>query len=189
MIVVAGTPVRRRCWRLIAWLRTCRAAVGRAAFVGDALLRVATCVHQSTLNFNKELLLGECGALLVANFGAVAVSHYTHRAGVISASAVVGTLLGGTLFWLGARIWDQVRAKSFHARGLASDIGYFTPGAIVLGFLVYDPAIYLTSHHFLLLGGQVGWAVVGGQILAFGLFLISMNLYRAVLLKVRGKRL
>jgi hypothetical protein len=146
-------------------------------------------MRQSTLDFNKEILIGECGALLAANPAAYAVSRFTKNASLISWSAVAGTLVGGALFWLLARIYDKVRQRSFDARILASDIGYFTPAAVLLGFLVYDPSIYFTSHHLLKEGDRVVDSVLVGQLAAFTLFLLCMNVYRLLLLRFRVKNL
>jgi hypothetical protein len=146
-------------------------------------------MQQSTLDFNKEILFGECGALLAANPTAYAVSRFTRNASLISWSAVAGTLIGGALFWLLARIYDKVRQRRFDAKVLASDIGYFTPAAILLGFLVYDPSIYFTSHELLREGDRVVDSVLVGQLVAFALFLLCMNIYRLLLLRFRGKSL
>jgi hypothetical protein len=145
-------------------------------------------LQKTTLEFNREILFGECGALLAANPTAMAVAHFTKNTSLISGSAVAGTLLGGALFWLAARIYDKKKRKEFDTRSLASDIGYFTPAAVVLGFVVYDPSIYLTSHSILKGGGPVLLAVLVGQVVAFGLFLACMNIYRIILLRF-GKRL
>jgi hypothetical protein len=146
-------------------------------------------MQQTTLDFNREILFGECGALLLAELAAAAAAHFTRSPAVISSCAVAGTLLGGGLFWLAARVFDAVREKRFGARALASDIGYFTPAAVILGLVVYDPSIYLTSHHLLNQGGRVARSVLAGQLVAFGLFLLGMNAYRLLLLRFRGKRL
>ncbi len=146
-------------------------------------------IKQSTLNFNREILFGECGALLLASPTSIAVSHFTKNSSVISSAAVAGTLIGGALFWLLARIYDKVREKNFNAKVIASDVGYFAPAAVILGFLVYDPSIYLTSHHLMDHGDKVGDSVIAGQCVAFVLFLLCMNLYRALLLRIRGKSL
>ena len=146
-------------------------------------------VRRSTYNFNRQILLGEIGALLLANVTAPTVSHFTRRAAVISASAVAATLIGGTLGWLTARIRDHVKEKSFTARSMAADISYFTPAALFFGFFVYDPAIYLVSHHLLTHGAGVWVSVIAGQIMAFSLFLLSLNLYRFSLIRFRGRAL
>ena len=146
-------------------------------------------VRPSTLNFNRQILLGECGALVLANVAAPVVSHFTSKAALISSAAVAATLIGGSVGWIASRVRDQVRAKAFTAKSLAGDIAYFTPGALVLGLGVYDPALYLISHH-LLVGGTGAWvSVVAGQVAAFALFLASLNLYRLGLLRFQGKTL
>ena len=145
---------------------------------------VSTSVQQSSLNFNRQIALGELGALLVVNFGAAATSHFTRSAAIISLSTVAGSKIGGTLFWLTARICDQIKGRQFRPGKLAGDIGFFTPAAIVLGLLIYDPAIFLTSHYLLNHGLPCAFAVTAGQIVAFGLFLLAMNFYRCGLLKL-----
>jgi hypothetical protein len=146
-------------------------------------------LQKSTLEFNREILFGECGALLAANPTAQLVSRFTSSPALISGSAVAGTLAGGALFWLGARIYDKTRRESFDRRAIARDIGYFTPAALVLGFVVYDPSIYFVSHHLLGKGDRVLLSVLVGQVVAFSLFLACMNVYRALLLRYLGARL
>lgn len=146
-------------------------------------------MQKSTLDFNREILFGECGALLAANPTAWVVSRFTSNPSLISGSAVAGTLMGGALFWLVARIYDKTRRSAFDRKALASDIGYFTPAAIILGFVVYDPSIYLTSDHMLKRGDKVLSSVLAGQAVAFVLFLACMNVYRLLLLRFRGKAL
>jgi hypothetical protein len=144
---------------------------------------------KATIAFNRELIFGECGALLVVNPVASLTSRFTREASVISASAVAGTLAGGALFWLAARIYDNTRQEKLDVRRLAGDIGYFTPAAVVLGFAVYDPAIYFISRHLLKVGDKVTPAVFVAQAAAFLLFLLCMNGYRVILLKLNGRQL
>jgi hypothetical protein len=151
--------------------------------------RTPHCLQKTTLDFNREILFGECGALLAANPTAWVVSRFTGNPSVISFSAVLGTLAGGGLFWLCARIYDKTRRGKFDRAALASDIGYFTPAAIILGLVVYDPAIYFASHHLLSNGDRVIASVLAGQLVAFTLFLGCMNLYRLALLRFGGKSL
>jgi hypothetical protein len=144
---------------------------------------------RAALNFNREIVCGECGSLLAAYAAAYSAAHFTRQATIISGSVVGGTLAGGTLFWLAARIANQRNGGRWSARVLANDIGYFTPAAVILGFLVYDPVIFLVSRGLLLHGAGVAFAVIAAQAAAFALFLASMNLYRIILERVRGKRL
>lgn len=151
--------------------------------------QLAGSLRQSTLHFNRELLIGEIGALAMANLVAPAAAHFSRSATVISTAAVVGTLLGGGLGWLVARIYDKRRAREYSARGIAGDVALFTPAAIVFGLGVYDPAIFLTSRWFLVHGAGVLLSVIVGQGIAFGLFALCLNFYRLTLLKVWGKSL
>jgi hypothetical protein len=146
-------------------------------------------MQKSTIAFNRELIFGEVGALILVNPVASVTARFTRDAGVISGSAVAGTLAGGALFWLAARIYDTTRDRAFDAKRLAGDIGYFTPAALVFGFGVYDPAIYLISRRLLVDGDRVTPAVFVAQAAAFLLFLACMNLYRLVLLRVKGRQL
>jgi hypothetical protein len=146
-------------------------------------------VRPSTLNFNRELLIGECGALLLANGAVPTLAHFTSSATLLSSAAVAATLLGGSLGWIGARIYSQMRARTFTPRSLVGDLSYFTPAAIFFGFCVYDPALYLATHHLLIHGAGAWIAVAVGQLVAFFLFLVSLNLYRFSLLRLHGKAL
>jgi hypothetical protein len=146
-------------------------------------------VKSSGLAFNKQIILGEIGALVVANLMALAASRFTASAAVVSASAVAGTLIGGTLVWIPTRVSDQIAARRFSWKGMACDIGCFTPAALALGFLVYEPCLYFTAHFLLVRGGRVEEAIVPAQLISFGLFLAGMNLYRTVLRKTGGRSL
>jgi len=143
----------------------------------------------TALDFNKELLCGECGALIVANAAALLAAHFTPRPTIISATAVVGTLVGGSFFWLAVRLYDRSRRVGYARKEMTSDIGYFTPAAISLGLVVYDPSLYATSQYLLRRDSPVAWAVTAGQGIAFGLFLAAMNVYRVFLRRICGKRL
>jgi hypothetical protein len=131
--------------------------------------------------FNQEIILGEVGSVLGAYAAAFTAARFTRRFAVISAALIPGTLLGGTIFWLAARIAHQRRRRNWSVRVLAHDISYFTPAAATLGFVVYDPAIFFASHFLLVRGAGVILSVAGGEITAFALFLASMNAYRLIL--------
>jgi hypothetical protein len=138
-------------------------------------------------DFNREMIFGELGAFVGANLAAVLVSHFTRDAAAVSFSAIPGTVIGGSAFWLSARIYDQVTGGRFKPRGLAGDIACFTPAAFVLSVLAYDPAIYLISHELLRRGNPVSASILAGQLVAFALFLLGMNAYRAMLFRATGK--
>jgi hypothetical protein len=58
-------------------------------------------------------------------------------------------LIAGALNWLTTRIYDQRKYAQLSARSMAPDLGYFTPAAIVLSILVYNPVLYFPSEHLL----------------------------------------
>lgn len=143
--------------------------------------------RSNTFSFNKELVLGESGALISAPLVSDLVAHFTSHARLISLSAVIGGVLGAAVFWLAARAYDKEKAKSLSLKGLASDVLYFTPVAFLLAVLVYYPTLYLLSDELLGDRYHVLPAVIAAQLTAFSLFLICINIYRYLLAKVRGK--
>jgi len=146
-------------------------------------------MQPSIFNFNKEILFGEFGALIFANITAPIIANLTQNTTLISASAVIATLCGGASFWLVTRIYHRKKSNDFEVRKIKSDINYFTPAAIIFGLLVYDPAIYFISNYLLNSKYIVELSVVSGQIVAFSLFLLCMNIYRLFLLKYKLKHL
>lgn len=141
------------------------------------------------LNFNKEIIFGECGAFVGANVVALLSSKFISNPMVISIMAVAGTLIGGALFWLGARIYDKNKIGKFKKESLASDIYYFTPAALLFSLIIYDPILYFVSNTLLNQSVSVESSVITGQLIAFCLFLLAMNIYRVILFKIQGKQL
>ena len=146
-------------------------------------------MNKKTLNFNKQLLMGEIGAATCAPLVSYIFSLFTQKPNIISASAVGGAIFGASFFWLATRIHDKKKEKTFSASSLASDIAYFTPAAFLLTLLLYYPTLYLLSHYLLLQGDKVLLSVIPSQIIAFLLFLIGINLYRLFLFRFSGKKL
>ncbi|MES2213597.1 MAG: hypothetical protein V4473_02035 [Patescibacteria group bacterium] len=146
-------------------------------------------MHPTIFNFNKEIIFGESGAFIFVNVGVPIISHFTRNPTYIAFSAVGSTLLGGSIFWLAARIYDRENNSKINIKKIASDIGYFTPAAIILGLIIYDPSIYFLTHYLLTHEYQTQVSVLIAQVVSFFLFLIFMNIYRHLLYKIRGKYL
>jgi hypothetical protein len=140
-------------------------------------------------DFNKEIICGEIGALLGAYVAGLTTAHLSRSSALISAMLIPGTLLGGTVFWLTARIIHQRGRQAWSVRMLARDISYFTPAAAVLGFVIYDPTIFVASHFLLNRGAGIVLAIAGGECAAFALFLSAMNGYRFLLAKTGARHL
>jgi hypothetical protein len=143
--------------------------------------------YPTAWDFNQEIIFGEMGALLGAYAAGLTSARLSHSSTLISAMLIPGTLAGGTIFWLTARIKHQRRRRNWSLAGLAQDIGYFTPAATLLGFVVYDPLIFLTSRFLLVHRSGIVLSVAGGELVAFSFFLLSMNAYRLLLAKT-GRR-
>jgi uncharacterized membrane protein YeaQ/YmgE (transglycosylase-associated protein family) len=146
-------------------------------------------VSKSTFDFNKEIVFGEIGALVSAPLTASIVSKYTSVNNIISASAVFGAILGASVFWLIMRIYDEKRNKIFSVKGLERDIVNFTPAAFLLTLLVYYPVLFLLSKHLLTEAYKLTFSVFISQLVAFSLFLISINIYRYMIRKYYGTQL
>lgn len=140
-------------------------------------------LDRRTIDFNKEILVGEIGALV----GAVLlgfVAYFIHRnASIVSMLTLIGSVVGGSLSWWIARIGDEKRRNEFSIRKLGRDISLYTPVALLIALLISYPTVYIVTHaismrtRFDFLGSLVG------ELAGFILFLALMNLYRYILKK------
>ncbi len=146
-------------------------------------------MDKSTWNFNKEILFGEIGAWFSAPLLAYIVSKFVSSPAAISISAVIGSVIGGAIFWVSTRIYHHKKKSKFKPTKLANDILYFTPIAALLGWTIYNPTVYSLSHYFLNRGDKVIFSVVLSQLIAFIIFLIGINSYRFWLHRISKKRL
>lgn len=142
---------------------------------------------KSTLNFNKEIVVGEVGALIGAPLVSFIASRFTSNLDAVSICAVIGAAIGACTSWLAMRIRDREKDRNFSAHNLASDIAYFTPAALLLTLTVYYPTLYFLSGDLLAVHRRVLSSVILSQITAFLLFLVLINVYRYFLAKFAGK--
>jgi hypothetical protein len=141
------------------------------------------------VDFNKQLLFGEIGALMGTPLFPLITSHFTDDPAVVSFSAVIGGLAAGSIFWLVVRVYDERRRGLHWVRHLAGQIVWFSPAASVLGLLIYQPTLFLVARHLIKAGALVVHAVLASQALAFTLFLVAMNLYRLMISRTGKKRI
>ncbi len=146
-------------------------------------------ISRDFINFNKEILLGEVGAVLCAPWLAFLISKITSVSSTISIFAVIGSAIGGSLTWLVIRVFDQTRTKKYSTKELSNDLAYFAPVSFLLVITVYYPTLYSFSQHLLNKDYQVLFSVIASQAIAFLLFLTSINLYRYLLIRIVGKKL
>ena len=135
------------------------------------------------LDFNKQIVVGEIGSLIGAPLAGTLCSLFTQNPNTISGFTVAGSLIGASLFWLITRILDEKRKKQFSTKKLFGDIAFYTPAAVTLVFLVYQPTLFFLTKTFLNSKMFVTLAVILSQIIAFMLFLVLINIYRIVIKK------
>lgn len=146
-------------------------------------------LSQRLVDFNKQIVLGEVGAAVGTPLAPWITARFTHDPNVISLAAVVGGLIAGSLFWLVTKFRDEHRQGAASLRRLAGHIAYYTPAAFVLGLVSYQPALFLVTRHLIVRGQHEALAAVIGQAVAFGLFLVAINLYRLALQRIAGTSL
>ena len=142
--------------------------------------------NRNFVDFNKEILFGEVGALISAPAVSYFASMITKDYNVISLSAVIGAIIGASIFWIAMRIYDKRRNK-MPLENVAKDIAYFTPAAFLISLILYYPTLFLVSHYLLVEGVRVLYSVISSQVIAFLSFLIGVNAYRYVLAYRFGK--
>ena len=138
--------------------------------------------------FNKELIFGEIGAVICAPLTSWMVSRFTNTPSTISASAVVGATVGAGLIWISTRMYHKQKRGDASLKSFAADVAYFTPVAFLLTLLIYYPILFFVSKTFLEGEHGVLTSVVLSQLVAYGLFMISINCYRLILIYF-GKRI
>ena len=143
----------------------------------------------TALDFNKEILFGEIGSFIGAFIAGFVSSDLTSSANLISSSAVVGSVIGSTIFWLFMRAYDERKRHELSAKKLATDIAFFSPAAAVITIILYYPTIFYFSEYLLSLNFRPTVSVIISQLTAFALFLIMINIYRAGLLKLFKKEI
>ncbi len=143
------------------------------------------------LNFNKEIILGEVGAIIGAQVTSYFVSNATMSASTISTSAVLGSIVGASLFWVATRVYDKIKTsrRGFSSKSFVEDLAYFTPVAFILTSLIYYPSLYYFSEYLIKNSGHVTIPVFFSQTGAFLLLLMALNFYRYLLYKYAGKEL
>ncbi len=146
-------------------------------------------ISKSAINFNKELIFGELGAIAGAQVFGYVSSLFSASSNVISSFATIGAIIGAAIFFLSLRIYDKFKEKDLSRKKFANDLLYFTPVAFVLTLLVYYPMLFFADRYLLNNEHHVFYATLAAQLIAFACFLILINIYRYALIKLAGKRL
>lgn len=144
-------------------------------------------ISKEAINFNKEILFGELGAVVgTQSFGYLS-SKITHSVNIISYSVVIGAVIVASLFWFLMRVYDRKIRRSYSDKKIIEDVAYFTPASAALTILFYYPALFLITRHLLENSTRVYYSAILAQIIAFSIFLVGINIYRKILIKYYGK--
>jgi len=146
-------------------------------------------ISKETFNFNKEILFGELGALVGIQFFDFLSSIFSFPVKLIPHLVVLGAIVGGSLFWLLARIYDKSKKERYSEKKFLYDVKYFTPASAFFTFAFYYPALFFATKYFLAHHRQLEFSTIISQIIAFSLFMIGINFYRYILIKVFKKEI
>jgi hypothetical protein len=144
-------------------------------------------LSQRFIDYNKQLVFGEIGALVGMPLFPFITSRLTQDPAIISFSAVVGALVAGSVFWLIVKVYDEKRRGAHSWWHLADQVAWFSPAAFLLSVLVYQPTLFFAARSLIIGGTFVVLAALASQLLAFAIYLVAMNVYRLALHRITGR--
>jgi hypothetical protein len=139
--------------------------------------------NKRLVDFNKEVLCGEIGAIIGAPIIAALAALFTDSTRVIARFAVLGTFLGGSGLFLWKKMQDKKKEGDYSRKSLFKDLSFYTPVAAIIGTCICWPILYHLTK--LLLGKDFNSFMAGAisEVTAFSVFLVLINLYRYILVK------
>lgn len=137
-------------------------------------------LNKRALDFNKEVIIGEIGALLGASlFGFIGSLIFTGS--FVPTATVIGSIFGGCVSWLTARIYDEKKYRRFSVKKFTKDVSFYTPVAFLISILVAYPTVLFVTK-FLLSKEHISYlSSFIGELSGFIVFLILINTYRYIL--------
>lgn len=141
------------------------------------------------LDFNREVISGEIGALLGSAFGSYLSFFISGNEKLIPSFSVVGSMLGSTTLYLSAKIYNKIKRKEFSFRNLVHDLIYYTPVAAPLRIFIGYPLLYFFTRYFVRNGIGAFYSGALGEFLSFLAFLLMINIYRLILAGVFKRRI
>ena len=105
-------------------------------------------LNKRVLDFNKEVLIGEIGAIVGATLFGFLGSLISRSSYFIPIATLVGSIFGGSISMLTARIRDEKKYKTFSTKKLWKDISTIFPSSEILKSTIYHDAkiIFVQSH-------------------------------------------
>jgi high-affinity Fe2+/Pb2+ permease len=140
-------------------------------------------------NFNKQIIAGELGALLFAPVFGWVFSRILRHPDFVSFFTVLGSIIGGVIFWLAFRIRHEKKNNTLSVKKMASDVACYTPAALTFALFVYYPTLFLITKFMIEAHHRIIFSILFAQLSALILFLLAMNVYRILLIKFFGKKL
>jgi hypothetical protein len=142
-----------------------------------------------TINFNKEILFGEIGAIFGIQIVNYTFNKMNYSVNLLSYMVVIGAIIGASLFWFCMRFYDKTRKKKYPEKDIVEDISYLVPASFILTSILYYPTLFLITKYLIEQNKMIEYVATIPQIIAFCLYLISINIYRYILKKYYHKTL
>jgi len=141
------------------------------------------------VDFNKEIISGEIGAILGAALGGFVAVYIAHTRNTISFFVLLFSILSASTFFILTKIRNQKKEGIFSIKNIFKEIAYYSPVACLFGVFVGYPFLFLLTKHFLKVGFHPYSAGIISEFTVFLFFLFSINIYRFVLLRVFNREI
>ncbi|HPJ87012.1 MAG TPA: hypothetical protein PK255_00450 [Candidatus Pacearchaeota archaeon] len=146
-------------------------------------------ITKETINFNKEILFGELGAIVGIQISGNLFYKLDISADLLSYLIVLGAMIGASLFWFAMRLYDKTRKQKYSEKNIIEDISYFAPGSFILTAIFYYPTLFFVSKYLIEKNKLIAYITTIPQIITFIVFLIAINIYRKMIMKYYNKEL
>lgn len=138
-------------------------------------------LNKRILDFNKEILIGEFGALIGAPLFGFLGSLISRSPNFISIATVIGSIFGACISWLAARIYDEKKNKRLSVKKFTKDISLYTPVAFLISVLASYPTVVFVTHSLFIKEHISFLSSFIGELSGFVVFLVLINSYRYIL--------
>lgn len=137
--------------------------------------------NRRLIDFNKEIFVGEIGALIGAPLFGFIGFHLSKNPVFLSFFTLCGSITGGAISWLITRIYDEKKYGDVKLRKISKDISMFTPVAFLISILITYPIILIVSHYLFVHHKIAYLSSFLAEVSGFCVFLILINIYRIIL--------
>ena len=106
-------------------------------------------ITKETINFNKEILFGELGAIVGIQISGNLFYKLDISADLLSYLIVLGAMIGASLFWFAMRLYDKTRKQKYSEKNIIEDISYFATGSFILTAIFYYQTLFFVSKYLI----------------------------------------